>query len=377
MASRHKLNFIDSELANLKQNNLYRKLRYGNTNGSTITINNKKLVNMCSNDYLGIPTTKIQIKQLQSSSRLVSGNDESYKKLEDVLAKHKSHQNCLIYPTGYMANLGAISAIAKKGDLILSDELNHASIIESCKLTDAEVSIYKHNDMQDLNKKIKQKGKNKFIITEGVFSMDGDLSPLKQITEISNKSNAITIVDDAHGDFVIGNDGKGTPDHFKVSKKIDLYISSLSKGLGSFGGYVSSRNNVIDLCINKSKSFIYTSALPSFLIEYSFKRFQSNREKQKRRLTKNTEQLMKGLRQLGFQINSSSQIIPIIVGNEKKVMRFGKFLFDNGIFVQPIRYPTVPKNQARLRISVTAWLSSTNIENSLKIFEKAYKKFYN
>lgn len=332
---------------------------------------------MCSNDYLGIPTTKIQIKQLQSSSRLVSGNDESYKRLEEALAKHKSHQSCLIYPTGYMANLGAISAIAKKGDLILSDELNHASIIESCKLTDAKVSIYKHNDMQDLNKKIKQKGKSKFIITEGIFSMDGDLSPLKQITEISDKTDAITIVDDAHGDFVIGNDGKGTPDHLKVANKIDLYISSLSKGLGSFGGYVSSRNNVIDLCVNKSKSFIYTSALPSFLVEYSFKRFQSNRKKQKRKLTKNTERLIKGLRQLGFQINSSSQIIPIIVGDEKKAMRFGKFLFDNGIFAQPIRYPTVPKNQARLRVSVTAWLSGTDIENSLEIFEKAHKKFYN
>ena len=376
MTSKHKLSFVDSELTNLKQNNFYRKLRYGKANGSTITINNKKLVNLCSNDYLGIPTTKIQIKQLQSSSRLVSGNDESYKKLEEKLAKHKSHQKCLIYPTGYMANLGAISAIAKKGDLILSDELNHASIIESCKLTDAKVSVYKHNDMQDLNKKIKQKGKNKFIITEGIFSMDGDLSPLKQITEISNKSNAITIVDDAHGDFVIGKDGKGTPDHFKVAKKIDLYISSLSKGLGSFGGYVSSHNNVIDLCINKSKSFIYTSALPSFLVEYSFKRFQSNREKQKRKLIKNTEQLTKGLKQLGFEINSASQIIPIIIGDEKIAMQFGKFLFDNGIFAQPIRYPTVPKNQARLRISVTAWLSGTEIENSLGIFEKAHKKFY-
>jgi len=376
MNSKHKLNFVDSELENLKQKNLYRKMRYGTAKGSKITINNKKLLNLCSNDYLGIPTTKIQIKQLQSSSRLVSGNDESYRKLEDALAKHKSHQNSLIYPTGYMANLGAISAIAKKGDLILSDELNHASIIESCKLTDAKVSIYKHNDMEDLNRKIKQKGKNKFIISEGVFSMDGDLSPLKQITEIAEKSNAITIVDDAHGDFVIGKDGKGTPNHFKVAKKIDLYISSLSKGLGSFGGYVSSHNNVIDLCINKSKSFIYTSALPSFLVEYSFKRFQSNREKQKRKLGKNTEQLTKGLKELGFEINSSSQIIPIIVGDEKKAMKFGKFLFDNGIFAQPIRYPTVPKNRARLRISVTAWLSGTEIENTLAVFEKAHKKFY-
>ena len=276
-----------------------------------------------------------------------------------------------------MANLGTISALAKKGDLILSDELNHASIIESCKLSDAKVSIYKHNDMEDLNKKLKRKGKNKFVITEGIFSMDGDLSSLNQITEISKKSNAITIVDDAHGDFVIGRDGKGTPDHFRVAKKIDLYISSLSKGLGSFGGYVSSQSNVMDLCINKSKSFIYTSALPSFLVEYSMKRFESNREKQKKKLEKNTKQILKGLKQIGYEINSNTQIIPIIVGNEKSAMDFGKFLFDNGIFAQPIRYPTVPKNQARLRSAVTAWLSSNNIEKSLEIFEKAYRKFYN
>ena len=375
MASKHKLNFIDSELKRIRRNNLYRKLRYGKTNGAYITINGKNLLNLCSNDYLGIPTGKIQFKQLQSSSRLVSGNDESYKKLEDALAKHKSKQNSLIYPTGYMANLGVISSIAKKGDLILSDELNHASIIESCKLSDAKVSIYKHNNMQDLQKKLKHKAKNKFVITEGIFSMDGDFSFMKQITEVSEKANAIIIVDDAHGDFVVGKDGKGTPNYFNVTKKIDLYISSLSKGLGSFGGYVASQNNVIDLCINKSKSFIYTSALPSFLIDHSMKRFESNREKQKKKLEKNTKQLSKGLTQIGYKINSSTHIIPIIIGNEKSAMDFGKFLFNNGVFVQPIRYPTVPKNQARLRISVTAWLSDANIEKALEIFEKAYPKF--
>ena len=377
LALKNKLRFIDSELESLKQNSLYRKLQYGVSNSSQITINNKKLLNLCSNDYLGIPTTKMQIKQLQSSSRLVSGNDESYRKLERNLAKHKSHQSSLIYPTGYMANIGVISALTKKGDLILSDELNHASIIESCKLSEAKILIYKHNDVDDLNKKLKSKGKNKFVITEGIFSMDGDLSPLKQITEITEKSNAITIVDDAHGDFVIGRDGRGTPDHFRVAKKIDLYISSLSKGLGSFGGYVSSQNNVIDLCLNKSKSFIYTSALPSSLVEYSMKRFESNREKQREKLEKNTKQISKGLKEIGYEINSCTQIIPIIVGNEKSAINLGKFLLDNGVFAQPIRYPTVPKNKARLRISVTAWLSAKNIEKSLGIFDKAYKKFFN
>ena len=375
MALKHKLNFIDLELARIKENNLHRKLQYGKAQGAHITIKGKKLINLSSNDYLGIPITKIQTNQLQSSSRLVSGNDESYMKLESVLAKHKSQQNSLIYPTGYMANLGSISAIASKGDLILSDELNHASIIESCKLSGAKISIYKHNDMDDLEKKIKKQGKNKFVITEGVFSMDGDVSSLKEITEISQKSNAITIVDDAHGDFVIGKEGKGTPEYFNVAKKIDLYISSLSKGLGSFGGYVASQNNVIDLCINKSKSFIYTSALPSFLVQHSIKRIESDRETQKKKLENNVEKLARGLRTIGYEIKSNTQIIPIILGSEKLAMDFGKFLSANGIFAQPIRYPTVPKNQARLRISVTAWLTNSDIEKSLKIFEKAYRKF--
>ena len=376
MTSKHKLNFIDLELKKIKKNNIYRKLNDSSVKGSHITINGKRLLNLCSNDYLGIPITKMQSSQLQSSSRLVSGNDDSYKKLEKVLAKHKSQQNSLTYPTGYMTNLGVISTIASKGDLIISDELNHASIIESCKLSDAKITVYKHNDMDDLQTKLKQKGVKKFVITEGIFSMDGDMSKLKQITEISEKKNAITIVDDAHGDFVIGKDGKGTPNHLNVAKKIDLYISSLSKGLGSFGGYVASQNNVIDLCINKSKSFIYTSALPSFLIKHTLERFESNREKQKKKLEKNIRQLSDGLKEIGFEINSSTHIIPIIIGKEKSAMDIGKFLKSYGVYAQPIRYPTVPKNQARLRISVTAWLSKTEITEALLIFEKAYRKFY-
>jgi glycine C-acetyltransferase len=312
---------------------------------------------------------------MQSSSRLVSGNDESYLTLEKKLARHKSQQASLIYPTGYMANLGAIPAIAKKRDLILSDELNHASIIESCKLSGAKISIYKHNDMKDLKQKLRQKSKNKFVITEGIFSMDGDFSKLKEITEVAQKSNAIIILDDAHGDFVVGKDGKGTANYFGVSKKIDVYISSLSKGLGSFGGYIASHQNVIDLNVNKSKSFIYTSALPSFFVEYSLRRLESNREKHQKKLQENTKLVSKGLQEIGYTINSQTHIIPIIIGKEKTAMDFGRYLFKNGVHAQPIRFPTVPKDQARIRLSVTAWLSQKDIKNSLKVFERAYKKF--
>ena len=367
--------FVDSELEQIKQNHLYRKLRYGTINGGIITIQGKNLVNLCSNDYLGIPTTRLKIKQMQSSSRLVSGNDESYLILEKKLARHKSQQASLIYPTGYMTNLGAITAIVKKGDLILSDELNHASIIESCKLSGAKISIYKHNDMDDLQHKLKQKSKNKFVITEGIFSMDGDFSRLKEIAEIAQKTNSITILDDAHGDFVVGKDGKGTANYFGVSKKIDVYISSLSKGLGSFGGYIASHQNVIDLNVNKSKSFIYTSALPSFFLEYSLRRFDSNREKQRNKLQKNIKLISKGLKEIGYTINPQTHIIPIIIGKEKTAVDFGQYLIKNGVYAQPIRYPTVPKDKARIRLSVTAWLTQNDIENSLNVFDKAYKKF--
>jgi len=367
--------FVDSELGRIKKNHLHRKLRSSTSHGGIITIQGKNLVNLCSNDYLGITTAGLNVKQMQSSSRLVSGNDESYRVLEKKLAQHKSHQGCLVFPTGYMANMGAISAIAKKGDLILSDELNHASIIESCKISGAKTVIYKHNDMQDLQHKLKQKSRNKFVITEGIFSMDGDFSKLREVSEIAQKTNSITILDDAHGDFVVGKDGKGTGNHFGVSKKIDLYVSSLSKGLGSFGGYIASQKNVIDLCINKSKSFIYTSALPSFLVEYSLRRFDSDREKQRKKLQANTELLLTGLQKTGYAINSKTHIIPIIIGEEKIAMDVGKYLFKNGVYAQPIRYPTVPKNEARLRISVTAWLSRKNIEDTLRVFDKVHEKF--
>ena len=235
--------------------------------------------------------------------------------------------------------------------------------------------IYKHNDMNDLSKKLGQYQKRKFVISEGVFSMDGDFADLKKIVDLAEKNDAITILDDAHGDFTVGKDGKGTPNHFGVTKKIDLYLSSLSKGLGSFGGYVATQKNIVELMINRSKSFINTSALPSSLVEHSLRKFNLNREKQRKRLWKNVDVLSSGLHQIGYNFSSSTHIIPIIIGKEKTALEFGRFLFKNGVFAQPIRYPTVPKNKARIRISVTALLSKNNIEKALKVFELAAKKF--
>jgi glycine C-acetyltransferase len=205
--------------------------------------------------------------------------------------------------------------------------------------------------------------------------MDGDWSKLDEIIEISEKKDIITILDDAHGDFVLGKDGKGTANFFNVEKKIDMYISSLSKGLGSFGGYVSGKKSLIDLCINTSKTFIYTSALPASINQYSLQRFDSNREAYRKKLWKKINQFHHRLNEIGFTTRSSSQIIPIIIGNEKKAMDVSKFLRSNGIFAQAIRYPTVKKNQARIRISITGWLSEEEIEYSIQILEKAKRRF--
>ena len=372
---KHKFEYINSELKKIRKHNLYRKMYDSKITGAYITINSKTLINLCSNDYLGITQPKFSNKQNQSSSRLVSGNDDSFRILEEKLAKHKSQERSLIFPTGYMANLGVISSIIRKNDLVLSDSLNHASLIEACKLTNAKLSIFNHNDMNDLENKIKTKAKRKFIITEGIFSMDGDFSNLNVISEISEKNNAIVILDDAHGDFVVGTDGKGTANHFGISKKIDVYISSLSKGLGSFGGYVAAKKNVIELCINKSKSFIYTSALPGILIDDATKRFVSNREKNRKKLWKNIKKFSSGLKKMGLDVNSDAQIFPILIGKEKTAMEFGEYLFKNGVFAQPIRYPTVSRNNARIRISITARLTDEHIMKSLSVLESAKRKF--
>jgi glycine C-acetyltransferase len=370
-----KFGTLEKKLSVIKKNNLLRSLQDSKVEKQFIKQNGKKLLNFSSNDYLAINPSKIRHTQFQSSSRLVSGNDSSFSILEKKLSKHKSQEKTIIYPTGYMTNIGVISALAGKQDTIFSDELNHASIVEACKLSGAKIKVFKHNNMKDFERKIQKTNGKKFVVTEGIFSMDGDWSKLDEMTEISEKKDIITILDDAHGDFVLGRDGRGTANFFNVEKKIDLYISSLSKGLGSFGGYVCGKSNLIDLCINTSKTFIYTSALPASINQYSLQRFNSNREAYRKKLWNKINQFHDRLNEIGFKTTSTSQIIPIIIGDEKKAMDFSKFLKSEGIFAQAIRYPTVKKNQARIRISITGWLSEKDIEYSIKILEKAKRKF--
>ena len=370
-----KFGTLEKKLSGIKKNNLLRNLQDSHVEKQFIKQDGRKLLNFSSNDYLGIKSGKIKHTQFQSSSRLVSGNDASFSLLEKKLAKHKSQEQAIIFPTGYMANLGMITSIATKHDTIFSDELNHASIVEACKLSGSKIKIFKHNNIGDLERKVQKTKGKKILITEGVFSMDGDWSKLNEICQVSEKHGIITVLDDAHGDFVLGKDGKGTANFFDVEKKIDLYVSSLSKGLGSFGGYVCGKKKLIDLCINTSKTFIYTSALPSSINQYSLNRFNSKREIYREKLWKKINLFHKRLEEIELHTTSTSQIIPVIIGNEKKAMEFSKFLRINGIFAQAIRYPTVKKDQARIRISITGWLSNKEIEYSIQILEKAKRKF--
>ncbi len=370
-----KFGTLEKKLSVIKKNNLLRNLQNSNVEKQFIKQDGRKLLNFSSNDYLGIKSSKMKHTQFQSSSRLVSGNDTSFSVLEKKLAKHKSQEQSIIFPTGYMANLGMITSIATKHDTIFSDELNHASIVEACKLSGSKIKIFKHNDIGDLERKVQKTKGKKILITEGIFSMDGDWSKLNEICQVSEKYGMITVLDDAHGDFVLGKDGKGTANFFDVEKKIDLYVSSLSKGLGSFGGYVCGKKKLIDLCINTSKTFIYTSALPSSINQYSLERFNSKREAYREKLWKKINLFHKRLEEIELHTTSTSQIIPVIIGNEKKAMEFSKFLRINGIFAQAMRYPTVKKDQARIRISITGWLSNKEIEYSIQILEKAKRKF--
>ena len=372
---KHKFSFINTRLHKIRRANLYRKLVSNRVSGPHIIIRGKRLINLSSNDYLGLGSTKISTMQAQSSSRLVAGNDRLFDNLEKKLARHKSQESALIFPTGYMANLGIVSILPQKDDLILSDELNHASIIDSCKLSQARKIIYKHNSMKDLEEKLKKRSSHKFVITEGIFSMNGDFARLLEISELCQKYDALLILDDAHGDFVAGHDGQGSAEHLGISNEVDVYTSSLSKALGAFGGYIASKRQIIELAVNTSRPFIYTSALPNFIVKSALEKFSSNREEKRKNLWENVEHFRRGLESIGYLIHSESQIMPIIIGNEKRALEFGKYLFDNGVFAQPIRYPTVSLGSARIRISVTALLTKDIISKTFDVFEKAGKKF--
>lgn len=383
MASKHETSFIE-ELDLLKESNLYRKLVTVDAEGPIAKVNGRNAIILCSNDYLGLSCNKQVLRTAtnslkkclsQCSSRLVAGNDNALEKLEYALAKQKHCERVLVYPTGYMANLGAISSLAGKEDLVVSDELNHASIVDACRMSRANVKVFKHNDMDDLTSKLSgSRYRRRLVVTEGIFSMDGDHAQLKEIGRISHENNALLIVDDAHGDFVYGDHFRGTAEYLDAEQYVDVLVSSMSKGLGCFGGYVASSNDILEYFINKSRQFIYTSALPSVFASAASTALKiCERGNLQKKLWSNVRRFRKGLIDIGLTTNSQSHIIPIIIGDEKTTMMFSQLLLKKGVFAQAIRYPTVPKGSARIRVSITSLLDDY-IDDALHIFEKCAKR---
>ena len=379
-------NVIRDELSELKRRNLYRSPPVVQIVGSKAIVNGQESVNFCSNDYLGLSNnrqvllgTKKSLRSIsQCSSRLIAGNSPILLELEQSLARHRNAQTAIIYPNGYMANLGLITALSRKGATILSDELNHASIIDACKLSRAHVQVFPHNDEERLEKLLRSIPGLKIVVTEGVFSVDGDLAKLDTICSISKNHDAIIVVDDAHGDFLFGSPDSyaGIPEHFHVNRMIDISVSSLSKGLGCFGGYVACSDLIRELLINKSRQLIYTSALPEHLCTAALIAIPlALKGHLQKKLFRKVKTVTKELTAIGFSIGkSASQIIPIMVGEEKKAVNFAKDLTNNGIFVQAIRYPTVSKGKARVRMSLTSNHTDADIQRALNCYEYFGKK---
>ena len=381
-----------NKLRKLRKDNLYRELRtieHISDLGKEIGANS--VINFSSNDYLGLSRNKVLRKSLrnlqasrisQCSSRLISGNTESLENLEKALSRHRKTRSSLLFPTGFMANLGVLGCISDKGTIIFSDELNHASIIDGCKLTASKIHPFSHNNTIELEKYIKKYGnKRKIIITEGIFSMDGDMADLTEIARISDENNCVLVVDDSHGDFIIGSnnikDYSGTPSYFGVNKAVDIHISSLSKGLGCFGGYVSCSKLIRDYLINRSRPFIFTSALPDSLAEIALKAIEiAKRGNVQTNLYKNIEYFHKIASEQNIDIRKigKSPIIPVLIGDEKKALEVSKRLLRKHFFVHAIRYPTVKLNEARLRISLNANHNQEEIYSLIENIAKLLRK---
>lgn len=383
MASKHKkIAFVGERLASLEKSDLYRRLRTVVVKGPTAEVDGKQVVHLCSNDYLGLSQNLHVIKKTiqalqevsQCSSRLIAGNHPQVLELEGMLADHRRAEAALVYPTGYNANLGAVTAIADENSTIFSDELNHASIIDACRLSGAEIKVFRHNDNEHLEELVRNARGRKIVITEGIFSMDGDMAKLEEICSIAKDYDAITIVDDAHGDFIFGSGFSGVPAKFEVD--VDIQISSMSKGLGCFGGYVASTTPIRELLINNSRQFIYTSALPDHLCAAAIAAIPlAKKGGLQKKLQRNIDYFSKTMKKLGFTLGSSaSQIIPVMIGEEKLAMELSKELLRLGVFAQAIRYPTVRKGSARLRTSLTSMHTKKHIDAAIVAFEQAGKK---
>ncbi|MGE7671970.1 glycine C-acetyltransferase [Lysinibacillus sp. NPDC094403] len=380
--------FLDENLQALHSQGLYNEIDpVEGANGPIIQVRGKNLVNLSSNNYLGLATNE-DLKRIAKETietygvgagavRTINGTLDLHVKLEEKLAEFKGTEAAISYQSGFNCNMAAISAVMDKNDAILSDQLNHASIIDGCRLSRAKIIAYNHSDMDDLRAKAKEAKEsglyNKvMVITDGVFSMDGDIAKLPEIVEIAKEFDLITYVDDAHGSGVTGK-GKGTVKHFGLEKEIDFQIGTLSKAIGVVGGYVAGKKNLIDWLKVRSRPFLFSTALPPgdvAAITAAVQMLIDSTELHDK-LWENGDYLKAGLAKLGFNIGASeTPITPCIIGDEKLTQEFSRRLFEEGVYAKSIVFPTVPKGTGRVRNMPTAAHTKEMLDDALAIYEK-------
>ena len=388
MSTQTKYTWFKDQLRTLEKENLLINIKEIQSSVRAVTkINGKTVINLCSNNYLGFAddpeigeSAKKAIDKFgvgPAAVRSIAGTTSLHLDLEKKIAKFKKVDAVITYQSGFSANLAVIPAVSGEGDLIFSDELNHASIIDGCRLSKAEVIRYKHLDTKDLEKKISdiqlKADSRKLIITDGVFSMDGDIAPLPELVKIADKYNAIIMVDDAHGEGVLGKNGRGIVDHFNLHGKVDIEIGTMSKAFGVVGGFAAGKKVIIDWLCQRSRPFLFSSAMTIPDVAACIKAVEilERSEKPVKKLWDNADYFRKGLQKLGFDTgNSQTPIIPVMLGEAKFAKEFSKKLFENGVFAVAITYPTVPLGKARIRVMSSAGHTKAHLDKALKAFEK-------
>ncbi|MBE0521613.1 MAG: 8-amino-7-oxononanoate synthase [Candidatus Methanoperedenaceae archaeon] len=380
------MEWLSLELENIKERGLYRKPGTVESAQTPVIVKKgRELVNLSSNNYLGLTghpyVKKAAIEAVKKygtgagASRLAGGNTNLYDNLEQKIARFKGTEAAVVFSTGYQANTGVIPAMAGTDDLILSDELNHASIIDGCRLSRADVSVYPHKDTTELEKILRESKHNKkLIVTDGIFSMDGDIAPLPEIIELVGKYGAMVMVDDAHATGVLGKHCRGTPDYFNV--EVDINMGTLSKALGSMGGYVAGSSELVDFLRNRARSFIYSTALPPPAVAAASAAIDViEKEQPAKRLFENVRMYKKGLVEIGYNVTSETQIMYVMVGDAGKTCDVSAELERMGVFAPAIRPPTVPEGKGRIRTSLMATHTADDIEKALSAFQVVKGKF--
>jgi 8-amino-7-oxononanoate synthase len=382
--------FFQAELESLRNKGLYRSLRrVEGEQGPTLLIDGREAINFSSNNYLGLanhPKLREAAKQAidrygcgSGASRLISGNMTLHEELESKIAELKGTQAALLFNSGFQANTGMIPVLVGEGDVILSDALNHASIIDGCRLSRAKIVVYGHGDLDELERGLKDSSPNsrKLIVTESLFSMDGDEAPLMDIVSLAEKYGAIVMVDEAHATGVYEPNGAGIVAKLGLGERVLVQMGTLGKALGGFGAYVAGGKVLRELLINRCRSFIFTTSLPPAVMAMAIAAIDLLEQEPQRReaLRNNCELLRGGLKALGYSLGTSqSQILPLMIGDTSRCMKLSEDLLHRGVFAQGIRPPTVPPGTSRLRITLMATHTREHIDQALTVFEEVTRE---